>query len=73
MGADVEATPDGMVINGGKPLHYSRISTKKDHRIAMAFSLTGLRIPGVTILNPLCCRKTFENYFEVLDSLCVEE
>ena len=54
-------------------MHGADIETYEDHRIAMAFSLTGLRIPGVTILNPLCCRKTFENYFEVLDSLCVEE
>lgn len=46
------------------------IETYEDHRIAMAFALAGLRIPGVNILNPGCCRKTFENYFEVLDSIC---
>ncbi|MCR5419584.1 MAG: 3-phosphoshikimate 1-carboxyvinyltransferase [Lachnospiraceae bacterium] len=52
------------------PMHGSDIETYNDHRIAMAFSLIGLRIPGVNILNPLCCKKTFENYFNVLDSIC---
>ncbi|MCR5235223.1 MAG: 3-phosphoshikimate 1-carboxyvinyltransferase [Lachnospiraceae bacterium] len=54
-------------------MHGADIETYEDHRIAMAFSLTGLRIPGVSILNPMCCKKTFENYFEVLDSLCIDE
>ena len=52
-------------------MHGADIETYEDHRIAMAFSLTGLRVPGVTILNPLCCRKTFEDYFDVLDSITV--
>jgi 3-phosphoshikimate 1-carboxyvinyltransferase len=45
------------------------IETYNDHRMAMAFSLIGLRIPGIKIENPLCVSKTFPNYFEVLDSL----
>ncbi len=59
-------------INGedNSPYHSADIETYEDHRIAMAFALAGLRIPGVSILNPGCCRKTFENYFDVLDTLC---
>ena len=49
--------------------HGASIKTFDDHRIAMAFSITGLKIPGVEIQNPMCCKKTFENYFEVLESL----
>lgn len=52
------------------PMHGADIETYEDHRIAMAFSLAGLRTPKVTILNPGCCSKTFEDYFSVLDSLC---
>ena len=37
--------------------------------MAMGFSLIGLRSPGVVIDNPDCCRKTFENYFEVLEQV----
>ncbi len=43
------------------------IQTHDDHRLAMGFALTGLKRAGVTISDPMCCRKTFENYFDVLE------
>lgn len=50
------------------------VDTYDDHRMAMGFSLIGLRVPGIVIRDPGCCRKTFENYFQVLEkailSLC---
>ena len=45
------------------------VETYEDHRMAMAFSLIGLRADGIQINDPSCCRKTFEEYFEVLDAL----
>ncbi len=51
-------------------VHGADIETFDDHRVAMAFSLTGLRIKGIRILNPECCAKTFKEYFSVLDGLC---
>ena len=44
-----------------------QVETYDDQRMAMGFSLIGLRSPGIVIRDPGCCRKTFENYFEVLD------
>ena len=46
------------------------VETYEDHRMAMAFSLIGLRAEGIVIDNPNCCKKTFENYFELLEELC---
>ena len=46
------------------------IETYEDHRMAMAFSLIGLKCEGIVIDNPSCCKKTFENYFELLEELC---
>ncbi len=43
------------------------IETYEDHRVAMSFALTGLRTKGVVIKNPSCCKKTFAEYFEVLE------
>ncbi len=60
--------PDGVRIEPGQPSG-CRISTFDDHRVAMAFSIMGLRTDGIIIENPGCCRKTFENYFDILDSL----
>lgn len=45
------------------------VETYDDHRMAMSFSLIGLRQPGIVISEPGCVRKTFPTYFEVLDSL----
>lgn len=43
------------------------IETYEDHRVAMAFSIPGVIIDGIKIQNPSCTRKTFENYFDVLE------
>ncbi|MDB5505643.1 MAG: aroA [Devosia sp.] len=49
----------------------TRIETYDDHRIAMAFALAGLRIGGITILDPDCVGKTYPNYWDMLRSLGV--
>lgn len=59
---------DGLEIMPGAP-QPAEIETYDDHRMAMAFSLLGLRTEGIVIKNAECCRKTFETYFDVLNSL----
>ena len=49
------------------PLHGGVVATYDDHRMAMSFALAGLRVPGVVIDDYQCCRKTFENYFQVFE------
>lgn len=39
-----------------------------DHRIAMAFALPGLRVPGIKIRNPSVVRKSFPGYFDELET-----
>ena len=46
-----------------------RPDSRDTDRVAMAFSLIGLRTDGIVIENPACCRKTFEDYFTVLSEL----
>lgn len=50
----------------------ARIQTYEDHRIAMAFALAGLKIGGITILDPLCVGKTYPGYWDALRGLGVE-
>ena len=66
MGIRCESTDDSLTVYPGVP-HPTLVETYEDHRMAMGFSLIGLRAEGITINDPLCCKKTFENYFEVLD------
>ncbi|MCR5753876.1 MAG: 3-phosphoshikimate 1-carboxyvinyltransferase, partial [Acetatifactor sp.] len=66
MGISCQETNDSITIFPGTP-SASLVDTYDDHRMAMGFSLIGLRSKGIIIDNPSCCRKTFENYFDVLD------
>jgi 3-phosphoshikimate 1-carboxyvinyltransferase len=68
LGARATANEDSLHIQPG-PLHGARIETYDDHRMAMSFSLAGLRVPGVVILDPACVSKTWPNYFEVFRRL----
>lgn len=70
-GISCEAYSDGVRIKPGQPKG-CRIETFEDHRVAMAFAVMGLGAEGIVIENPGCCRKTFENYFEILDRLTQE-
>lgn len=45
------------------------IETYEDHRIAMAFTLIGLKTGRISIKNPGCSAKTFADYFTVIDKI----
>lgn len=66
LGISCKSTDDSITIQPGLP-HAGHVQTYDDHRMAMGFSLIGLRTPGIFIDNPACCRKTFEHYFETLE------
>lgn len=70
MGADVTETEDGMIINGGKPLHGAIIDSKKDHRIAMTFAVAALGTHGETeILDADCVDISYPGFYEDLKHL----
>lgn len=70
MGADIEATDDGMIIHGGKPLHGATIDSKSDHRIAMSFSIAGGLAEGDTeILGAECVNISYPTFYTDLYGL----
>ncbi|MBN1304974.1 MAG: 3-phosphoshikimate 1-carboxyvinyltransferase [Anaerolineales bacterium] len=69
LGVSVEEHQDGLTIQPCREIRPACIRTYKDHRMAMSFSLTGLRVPGIRIEDPDCVSKTFPNYFDVLGGL----
>ena len=76
LGISCEETEDGLIIHPKTPKCSDEnpvvIQTYEDHRMAMAFAVIGTKVPGIRIDDPLCCRKTFENYFEWLTKLNLE-
>ncbi len=67
MGVDASEEGDEIVIesgvNSGAESDKTFIKTYHDHRMAMGFSLAGLYRDDIVIEDPLCCEKTFPNYF----------
>ena len=57
MGAHITATDDGMIIEGGHPLHGSTIDSHLDHRIAMSFAVAALASEGETFIKDGDCVK----------------
>ncbi len=70
MGADITATEDGFIINGGAPLHGTSIETYHDHRIAMSFAIAELIADGTnTYDHPECVNISYPTFFEDLAGL----
>lgn len=67
-GDDITITPPpgGLIVNPPEG-----IDTYDDHRMAMAFSILGLRPggPGITINDPGCVAKTYPGYWDDLEKL----
>ena len=75
-GDDIRITPppNNILLNAAnnQPMSDTNpvfIDTYDDHRMAMAFSIAGLRQPGLRINDPACVNKTFPEFFEYLNRL----
>lgn len=70
MGADITGTDDGMIIQGGAPLHGCEINSHLDHRIAMSFAVAGLAAHGTTTIKDSDCVKiSYPTFYEDLKQL----
>lgn len=70
MGVSVTPTNDGMIIEGGTPLHGADIQSHQDHRIAMSFAIAGLIADGETrIYDSQCVDISYPEFFKTLEKL----
>ncbi|HEY3472509.1 MAG TPA: 3-phosphoshikimate 1-carboxyvinyltransferase [Amycolatopsis sp.] len=68
LGIEVETGRDWIEIQPGTPTG-ALVKCHRDHRIAMAFSITGLRTDGITLDDPECVKKTFPGFHQALADL----
>ncbi|GLS26985.1 3-phosphoshikimate 1-carboxyvinyltransferase [Marinibactrum halimedae] len=69
LGVDAQPTPDGIVIKGGE-MGGGAVETHHDHRIAMAFSIAGLRATGaITVQDATNVRTSFPNFIQLANKL----
>ncbi|MDA1276518.1 MAG: 3-phosphoshikimate 1-carboxyvinyltransferase [Verrucomicrobia bacterium] len=66
-GANVTEEGNTLIVDPSQ-LHGAEIETYNDHRMAMCFSILGLKVPGIRIKNPACVTKTFPNFFQKLSA-----
>lgn len=70
MGANIEATEDGMIIHGPTALTGAEMTSYGDHRLGMMAAIGALAATGeVTIDDPDCISISYPNFFEQLNSL----
>lgn len=70
MGCDITGTEDGMIIEGGKPLHGITIDPHMDHRVAMSFAIAALVAEGETkITDSDIVTVSYPNFYEDLHRL----
>lgn len=70
-GDDLVVNADPRLMQASQRNARTRIETYADHRIAMSFALAGLKIGGITILDPDCVGKTYPGYWDALAGLGV--
>jgi len=68
MGIKADQGETWLSVKGGNP-GGALIETFNDHRIAMAFSVAGLRVQGMEIENPGCVAKSFPSFWEVFENI----
>jgi 3-phosphoshikimate 1-carboxyvinyltransferase len=68
LGASVVEHEDGLEI-APQPLHSGRCDTHHDHRLAMAFGIAGLKLPGVIINDPHVVSKSWPQFWGMLEAL----
>ncbi len=68
MGIQTTSTHSTLTIHGGNP-RPATIDTYGDHRMAMAFTVAGRKLPGMVINNPEVVSKTFPGFWDELNAL----
>ncbi len=73
MGARIEATPDGFIVEGPTRLRGAVVDGRGDHRMAMALAVAALVADGETLITGAeCVSKTYPGFFNDLATLCPE-
>lgn len=70
LGAKIEATEDGMIIEGPTPLQGASLQTYGDHRIGMMGAIAALITDGaVTLDDADCIAVSYPTFFEHIESV----
>lgn len=66
VGADVVESEDGFTVRGPASLRAGRVDTAGDHRLALAFGVLGLAVPGITLSDGRVAAKSYPGFLDDL-------
>lgn len=70
LGANVTPTDDGLIIEGGTPLHGGQVTSYGDHRIGMMLAIAALVAKGeMELQNPDAIDVSYPEFFDHLNQL----
>jgi 3-phosphoshikimate 1-carboxyvinyltransferase len=70
LGANIEATEDGMIIHGKTPLNGGRVPPYNDHRIAMMAAIASLIVKEEVVIEDTSPVNTsYPNFFRDLSNI----
>ena len=73
MGAQIQETPDGFIVDGPTPLNGATVDSHGDHRLAMALAVAGLIADGeTTIYNAHVTADSFPGFESTMRALDVD-
>lgn len=70
IGVSITLQDDLMIIDGGRPLTGTTVSSEHDHRIAMACAVAALKASGTTIITQAdAINKSYPNFYQHISAL----
>ena len=67
LGANIEPTPDGFIVQGPSKLHGASVSSHGDHRLAMALAVAGMISDGTTQIDDIeCSGDSFPGFVDLM-------
>ena len=70
LGANIEASSDGMIVHGGRLLLGAEVKSHFDHRLAMTLAVAGLAAKGSTLIhNARVAEISYPGFWEEIEKL----
>ncbi len=73
LGAVLEETEDGLIIDGPQQLDWAACEAYHDHRMAMSLAVAGAAHSGCSIDNPDCVAISYPDFFAILTKVTRED
>lgn len=72
VGINIQENEDGLILELGDKLSNAELNSEKDHRLFMAFCITGMFVGGCTVTDPDSVNVSYPDFIEEMNRLGAE-